>query len=120
MWNGGKRTVKTLAPLVKAIDTRTVAVKPKQVDAHYLSPEHKAWRKAVIDRAGARCEAIGEDGKRCRKAAPGHRMFADHIVEKRDGGDLLDPANGQCLCGSHHSFKTARARAQRMAATPST
>lgn len=112
-WNGGKRTVKTLAPLVKTIDTRTVPLKPKQTDPHYLTPEHQAWRKAVLDKAHHRCEAI-EQGKRCSKAAPGHRMFADHIVEKRDGGDLLDPANGQCLCGSHHSFKTARARAQRM------
>jgi 5-methylcytosine-specific restriction protein A len=37
-------------------------------------------------------------------------MFADHIVEIKDGGALLDLRNGQCLCGSHHEIKTAQAK----------
>jgi nitrite reductase/ring-hydroxylating ferredoxin subunit len=41
-------------------------------------------------------------------------MFADHIVEVKDGGAKFDLANGQCLCGSCHTRKTAAARAQRM------
>jgi hypothetical protein len=40
-------------------------------------------------------------------------MFADHVVEVKDGGALYDVANGKCLCGSHHSAKTAQARAAR-------
>jgi hypothetical protein len=42
-------------------------------------------------------------------------MFADHIKERQDGGDPFDPANGQCLCGAHHTLKTGRERARRMA-----
>jgi 5-methylcytosine-specific restriction protein A len=99
---------------------------PKSVDPFYLTPEYARWREQVIARAGGRCEAI-EDcrtaspncrtapyrGSRCSKAAPFHRMFADHIKERRDGGDPLDPNNGECLCGRHHTLKTARARAER-------
>ena len=91
---------------------RTLPVARKQVDEAYQSAEHRTWRDAVIARAGARCEAV-DGGVRCRKAAPYHRMFADHVVELRDGGARLDPANGQCLCGAHHSAKTAAARAAR-------
>jgi hypothetical protein len=40
-------------------------------------------------------------------------MFADHIVELRDGGSRTDPLNGQCLCGKHHSLKTYRAKMER-------
>jgi hypothetical protein len=42
-------------------------------------------------------------------------MFADHKVERRDNGAPLDLANGQCVCGHHHSLKTASERAKRMA-----
>lgn len=41
-------------------------------------------------------------------------MFADHIRELKDDGAPLDVANGQCLCGSHHTTKTNQARAARM------
>lgn len=41
-------------------------------------------------------------------------MFADHVVEVKDGGAKLDPANGQCLCGSCHTRKTAAARKRRL------
>jgi hypothetical protein len=40
-------------------------------------------------------------------------MFADHIVELNDGGAPFDVANGQCLCGAHHTAKTADARGAR-------
>jgi 5-methylcytosine-specific restriction protein A len=102
----------TLRPRVQMATPR-IAPRPKQADAELLTPEHRAWRRAVLDRAGWRCEWI-EDGKRCEaSAATGDRMFADHVVERADGGALLDPANGCVLCGSHHVRKTNRARAQR-------
>ena len=104
--------IRMLAPLVPRGTGRTVAIAPKQADPFYQSKEHLAWREQVIARAGRRCEAT-ENGKRCHKAEPAHRMFADHIKERRDGGDPIDPANGQCLCGRHHSLKTARSRATR-------
>jgi 5-methylcytosine-specific restriction enzyme A len=40
-------------------------------------------------------------------------MFADHVVELRDGGSPFDLANGRCLCGAHHTRKTNEARAKR-------
>ena len=62
--------------------------------------------------ASFRCQWV-EGGSRCTKAAPQHRLFADHIKELRDGGAPFDPANGQCLCGAHHTHKTVQARANR-------
>jgi hypothetical protein len=90
----------------------SVARLPKTADDLYQRPEHRVWRAKVLERAGWRCEAV-DASRRCAKAAPAHRLFADHIVEVRDGGALLDLANGQCLCGSHHTAKTATARAIR-------
>ena len=107
--------IKVLAPLVPSGDHGTIKQERKRADPFYHSAGHEAFRHAVLSRAGYRCEWI-EDGKRCEKAAPQHRLFADHIKERRDGGDPYDPNNGMCLCGSHHTIKTARERARRMAA----
>lgn len=78
---------------------------PKKPDPWYLTPEHRAWSAAVIERAGRHCQQCGRGNT---------RLFADHIREIKDGGDRLDPANGRCLCGSCHSKKTAEARASRL------
>jgi 5-methylcytosine-specific restriction protein A len=107
--------LRTLRPTLRSFDARSVKPEAKTVDPFYLTPEYQAWREKVIGRAGGRCEAI-ERGMRCAKAQPQHRMFADHIKERRDQGAGLDPANGQCLCGSHHTLKTAAARATRFKA----
>jgi 5-methylcytosine-specific restriction protein A len=101
-----------LKPRLATLDPRRAKPPPKVADPHYLTPEHRAWRAEVIARAGGRCQWPGG----CSKAAPRHRMFADHIVERKDGGAALDPANGQCLCGQHHSLKTAYESAKRRAA----
>lgn len=94
------------------MDGRRARPAPKEADAVYHTPEYRAWRETVIARAGRRCEAI-VGGARCTKAEPRHRMFADHRVEVKDGGPLHDPDNGQCLCGAHHTAKTAKTRAAR-------
>ncbi|WP_232629142.1 HNH endonuclease signature motif containing protein [Methylobacterium sp. Leaf118] len=101
----------TLAPRLCALDTRTSRPPPKQADPELLTAEHKAWRLEVLKRAHWRCQwpGCGAQGGR-----GGVRLYADHIVERRDGGAALDPANGQALCSRHHSLKTARARAERM------
>jgi hypothetical protein len=92
---------------VAVADLRAVKPAPKTADPHYATPEHRAWRAAVIARAGGRCQWPG-----CDRAE--RRMFADHIREIRDAPALaLDPSNGQCLCGKHHTLKTAQARAAR-------
>jgi 5-methylcytosine-specific restriction protein A len=75
--------------------------------AHYQSPEHKAWRIAVLSRDGFTCA-------KCGAHDPGVRLIADHIVEIEDGGAPLDPDNGQTLCGRCSNVKTARARQARL------
>jgi 5-methylcytosine-specific restriction enzyme A len=102
-----------LAPLVPRSSGFSVTPPAKQADPGLLTEQHKQWREQVLRSAGYRCEWI-DNGIRCAKAAPKHRMFADHIEERQDGGAPYDPANGQCLCGSHHTIKTARARTARL------
>lgn len=104
-----------LKPTTSVVDLRIARPREKRVDPELSTAQHRAWRQEVGDRAGWRCEEI-ENGRRCEKSrVRGDRMFADHIRERKDGGDPLDPRNGQCLCGRHHTLKTARARAARMA-----
>jgi 5-methylcytosine-specific restriction enzyme A len=105
----------TLRPLVRTFHGGALKPQGKRVDPIYTSRAYEQWRDGVIARAGGRCEAV-ENGERCRKTRPEHRLFADHINEISDGGAAFDPANGQCLCGSHHTLKTTRTRAARLGA----
>lgn len=102
-----------MAPVIRTMETRSVRPEPKAADPFYESEAHRAWRAEVLRRAGFRCQAI-DNGEPCTKAAPDDRLFADHIKERRDGGSPLDPANGQCLCGRHHTLKTFEERRRRM------
>lgn len=102
--------MRTIGQRVASAARSRVAPQPKTVDPHYLTPEHAAWRAAVLRRAGYRCEGLA-----C--GAKGVKLYADHVVELRDGGSKTDPANGQALCARCHARKTARARAQRHGAT---
>lgn len=108
--------MRNLGPLIgRRVDARAVQPEVKRADPFYLTPEYRKWREIVIARAGRRCEDIDVvSGRRCTKAEPRHRMFADHIVEVRDGGAPYDPANGKCLCGSHHTMKTVDERVKRL------
>ena len=103
------RKLRTLPPMLRPVDTSTVRLPPRRMDPIYNSPEFIRWRAVVIDRANGQCEAI-ENGRRCTKGKPHNRVYADHIVELRDGGSLTDPNNGQCLCRSHHLLKTLAMR----------
>lgn len=111
------RLLSNIRPRVPKLDTRIPTAEKradKRVDPELKTKEHSAWRDAVVRRAGARCEAVDQaTGERCDKAEPLHRMFADHIVERADGGARSDIYNGQCLCGSHHTIKTNIERARR-------
>jgi 5-methylcytosine-specific restriction protein A len=98
-----------LPPRLAKADTRRIKPDPKRADPELLSAAHRWWRETVINRAGHRCEWV-ENGRRCTR---GDRLFADHIVERKDGGDPLDPSNGQALCGKHHTLKTTNERARR-------
>ena len=106
--------LRTVRPQLRTLDHHTVSLRPKSADPHYLTAEHRSWRVAVLKRAGYQCEAI-EHGHRCQARAPSERLFADHVIERRDRPDLeLAVENGQCLCGRHHTLKTAAERANRI------
>lgn len=108
--------IQTLRPRIATLDTRTAKPLPKEVDSHYTTPEHKAWALAVKRKAGWRCEHV-EHGVRCeRSAAHGDRIYADHLVEIKDGGAKLDPLNGAAKCASHNVKKGIEARAKRLGA----
>ncbi|TJV51144.1 MAG: HNH endonuclease [Mesorhizobium sp.] len=104
---------KQIRPGLRTVDLRTARPIEKKADPELLTPEHRAWRELVLQRAAYRCEWI-EDGRRCTKSAPQHRLIADHIKERKDGGAALDPINGQCLCVQHNTLKGIQARAERM------
>ncbi len=95
--------LRTMAPRLATLDTSIVKAEPKRSDPHYSSAEHLAWRAAVIRRAGFQCEKCTARGK----------LYADHIVELRDGGAALDPRNGRALCASCHTKKTNLERVKR-------
>lgn len=102
-----KPRLAALPARIGSVDPRRLQPMPKVVDNHYHTPEHRAWRAAVIRRAGGQCQAAG-----CGRG--GVRLFADHVVELKDGGAPFDLGNGQALCGACHSRKTLAARADRM------
>lgn len=104
--------LRALPPRIPRLDTRRVKQMPKRADDELLTPEHRAFRKAVLERAGYRCEWV-EGGVRCTRAEPDYVMVADHVRERADGGDPFDPANGQCLCVRHNTLKGVRARVAR-------
>lgn len=92
-----------------------VTLPAKRADPELLTPEHRAFRDIVLKRAGFRCEWV-ENGKRCWRKAAEYRLVADHIIERKDGGEPFDPNNGQCLCVSHNTRKGVQARAGRLKA----
>jgi 5-methylcytosine-specific restriction enzyme A len=75
--------------------------------AIYGTPMHRAWSAEVIARSGGACQGVG-----CQNPFSGGRLFADHVIELRDGGGF-DLSNGVALCGSCHTRKTLAARALR-------
>jgi 5-methylcytosine-specific restriction enzyme A len=108
--------LRTIGPLVRPL-APLVRPPPRQINSVYNTPEFQAWRARVVKRAGYQCEAI-VDGQRCSKATPHHRIYADHIIELSDGGAPFDVNNGRCLCATHHTRKTAAARARRLKEVP--
>lgn len=101
--------IPTLRSTLPAFNHNVARPAPKRVDPFYKTDQYAAWRDAVKERARYRCEYVHQGtGKRCNRKE--HRMFADHVVEVKDGGAAYDPDNGQCLCGRHHTLKTIAAR----------
>lgn len=107
-----------MAPRLRTLPSRLGALEPrvrpaaKVSDPHYQTAEHRAWAAAVIQRAGGQCQALD-----CQTIdrGRGQRLFADHIVELKDGGAPTAMGNGQALCGRCHGRKTAAEQARRLA-----
>jgi 5-methylcytosine-specific restriction enzyme A len=97
-------------PMIKArIPTLTSRVprQEKQADSFYTSPEWRALIAAIKEQRGNQCADVGPHSG---------RILGDHIVEIKDGGALLDPANIMLRCAGCHNRKTGRERAKRAAA----
>lgn len=106
-----------LKPALGLLDTRSALPPPKTADAELLTQQHRAFRRAVLERAKWQCEEI-INGQRCPKRAPKDMLYADHVTERKDGGNLFDPNNGKALCASHHTTKTNAERSTRTRARP--
>lgn len=99
--------LKAIPMRVPMVDTSIARPIAKEALPHYQTNDHREWSRIVIARARGMCQRPG-----CGRV--GVRLFADHIIELKDGGKPFDLSNGQALCGSCHTTKTARARAERM------
>jgi len=114
--------LRALGPTIRPLDMRTIQPPPKTADSDLRDP---AWVKLVahlIKRRGRRCERCGKTREDDDSPVA---LIGDHIVERRDGGAVLDPDNVQLLCrraggngdggrGGCHSIKTAEARTERL------
>ncbi|HEV2100672.1 MAG TPA: HNH endonuclease signature motif containing protein [Stellaceae bacterium] len=96
--------MKSLRPRVGATLRVGPAPAPHRAAPIYTSPEWRQFIGAIIRKRGRRCED-------CERT--GCRIFGDHIVELKDGGEPFEETNIRLLCGSCHTAKTARARAAR-------
>ena len=97
--------IPTLKPRIPTTDFRRVKPPPKVADPELLTRDWRAMRERVIREAGGRCQIAGF----LRPA-----RYADHIVERKDGGAVFDRANLQAICPVHHGLKSAAERAKRM------
>ena len=78
-------------------------ITPERV-AGRTKPEYSAWREAVLQAAGHRCQRCGvENGSRCGCCGHTIKLHAHHPIsyalhpERR-----YDPANGEALCEKCH------------------
>lgn len=93
----------TLPPRVGALAPR-LRPPAKVADPFYLSPEWRGLVAAIKRQRGNVCEDVGPHGG---------RIMGDHIVERKDGGAELDPANVMLRCAACHNRKTHRVKAAR-------
>lgn len=71
----------------------------------YLTAEWKALVTRLIKLRGRSCQDCG---------AKGGRIYADHVVELKDGGAALDPMNVRLLCAPCHGRKTEQKKRERV------
>ena len=76
---------------------------PKVALPFYKTPEWKALVASVVKSRGRRCQDCGAGG----------RVYADHVIELRDGGAKLDEGNIRLRCATCHGAKTEQRRRER-------
>jgi len=69
-------------------------------DAHLTSPQWKHRRRQVLERDGWQCQIRGQG---CTQYA----TQVDHIVDRADGGSLLDLTNLRASCKTCNARKSA-------------
>jgi 5-methylcytosine-specific restriction endonuclease McrA len=77
---------------------------PKVALPFYRTAEWKALVAKLITVRGRKCEDC---------SALGCRIYADHVVELRDGGAALDERNIRLRCAKCHGAKTELERKKR-------
>ena len=107
-------TLRTLRPRIGMLNLQTATTPSKVAAPIYQTPEYRLWRSIVIERANGRCR----DPHCAQPFRAGIRLFADHVVELKDGGAPFDPDNGLARCGACHTRKTVAERARRTAEPP--
>lgn len=97
--------LKAMPPRLASLPARVKAM-PKVAERFYASAEWRALLRRIKAARGNWCETCGACGA-------GVRIIGDHVIERKDGGADLDPANVKLLCLPCHNRKTASARAAR-------
>lgn len=71
---------------------------------HYRHARHRAWREAVLKRAGYLCEECRKYGRHDKDGNPVRAVTAHHIQHLDDRPDLAyDVRNGMALCNACHN-----------------
>jgi hypothetical protein len=112
------RSVKVRPNRITARDTRAVRSPPppaggrgpKFTVAFYGTAAWKSLMREIIAKRGRQCQ---DPACQTPNRARGKRVYGDHVVELKDGGEPLDPGNVSLRCASCHSLKSAEARRQR-------
>src|SRR6266403_2151771 len=97
--------MKSLNPRITTINKKRVGSdtprSTKPTLSFYKTREWTQLVAEIIRERGRHCENI-----ECAREGILTRIFADHIIEIKDGGALLDKKNIKLLCGSCHTTKT--------------
>ena len=103
--------IPSIASRIVALETRAALPPLKTAEPIYASHEYAEWRRIVIGGAHGYCQ----DPSCKYPNRHGIRLFADHVIELKDGGAPFDPSNGLARCGSCHTIKTVAERKKRSA-----
>jgi 5-methylcytosine-specific restriction enzyme A len=102
-------TLRAFPAKVRTINTSKLRQTPKQKASSYYDPAWIALRARIVEQRSSVCQDVDHDPARPRRG----RVIADHVIELKDGGALLDPRNVLLRCPICHGRKTMAERAAR-------